>query len=135
MLNEAHFNRPPPAAQEIPQAGLRQLLSKKMTSGYMTEDIPGQVVAYQRALLSFPRDQQHPVPLDRLLPAKESNQLTHFEEDMVFNEEIAEVLESGFRGNKYLDPILENDVTEYYAFVADLFQIKLLDFTVSLKSK
>ena len=54
---------------------------------------------------------------------------------LLSDEEIAGVLESGFRRDKYVDPVLDNDAAEYHAFVADLFQCKLLDFTVSPKSQ
>ncbi|CAK9091403.1 Protease PrsW (Protease responsible for activating sigma-W) [Durusdinium trenchii] len=136
VVSEAHFKRPPPPERETPQAALRQLLSKKVSSGYESGDAPGQVVAYQRALLSLPRDQQDPVQLSHLLPAKEKEQLEHFADSMLLSdEEMAGVLERGFSRDKYLDPVLEGDQTEYHAFVADLFACKLLDFTIAPKSQ
>ena len=132
-VKRAHRTRPPPLDDASPQAALRQLLMKKAGSAYGV-DQPGQLVSYSREKLSIPRDQLTPVNLESILPEREREQLADFESHMLLDDEsIALVLERGFQGDCHLDPVLAHDPQKYHELIGDLYQARLISFTMKPK--
>ena len=131
-IRRAHKERAPPAVQESPQAALRQLLRKK--AGTYSSDQPGQLASYVRERLSLPKGQGEPVRLTEILPPRERHQLENFAAEMMLgDEEIAGVLERGLDGLRHIDPVLAHNPRRYHEFVADLYDCKLVGFTVTPK--
>ncbi|CAE7299586.1 UPF1 [Symbiodinium sp. CCMP2592] len=118
------------AHQFADQAALRQLLRKK--AGTYSSDQPGQLASYARERLSLPRGQGEPVRLTDILPPRERHQLENFADEMMLgDEEIAGVLERGLDGLRHIDPVLAHNPRRYHEFVADLYDCKLVGFTVT----
>ena len=126
----AHAERPLPDRVLPTKEALGQLLQKK--TGY-SEGLPGALASYQKELVSLPKGQETPCPLDSLLDGENLAYLQHFKEKMMLSEEeqagVAEDVETA----SYLDPVLELDSDAYHGFIADLINAGLMAFTTTPK--
>ena len=108
------------------KAALRQLL-RQGDDVYTVS--PGSLTTYDAGVVSLPRGQEAPVPLEDVLEGDALRYYLEFETRLLLgDEEYAKVCEDTDSPGCYMDPILSADARKYAAFVVGLFRCKMVHF-------